>query len=242
MANYYLHFLPVLSTALLLLGCEKLIPEKVTVLNTSKDFWIDRCDLTYRGKHFPIRGRVSDVVELLGPNDRFSDIGSRYFWDDLGLQLTTNNGLDRILSAELLFNHEESSSEMGMRLANLPEYEIQLAELRGSRPQGFFRGDLVLEGALIGQEVDFDNINKIRAEYFKTQTGPDAQAIAIQESWSSTRYAFERNCADGKHLRFIFTLLSLKENTPLQLESITIGSDNVPDVTNTHEAKPQDIF
>lgn len=237
MPNRFLHLLLLLATYPLLSSCEKILPEKATVLSSSKDFWIDRCEIKYRDKEFPITGSVSDMVKLLGPYDRFTQRGFRYFWDDLGLQVATRNDSDRVISVELLFNREESSTEMGLRLADRPEDRIELAAIKETMPQGFFRGELILEGALIGQEIDFDKINKTRQEYLKTQTGPDTQLKPIQESWSATRYAFERNCADGKHLRFIFTMMPFESAPPTRLEAISIGSDNVPDSTVTHDVK-----
>lgn len=210
-------------------------PEKPFVQTSSKDFWIDRCDIKYRGENFPITGTVNDVVKLLGPYDRFTEVGNRYFWDAIGLQVATGleagtpEDSDAIISAGLLFNHEESSVEMGLRLADRPEDRVRLAEINGSRPQGFFRGELVIEGALIGQEVDFEKINDTRLEYLKTQDGPDAELKPIQQSWSATRYAFERSCADGKHVRFIFNLMSFESGDPKRLETITIASDNAPE-------------
>ncbi|MES2675165.1 MAG: hypothetical protein V4660_13070 [Pseudomonadota bacterium] len=237
MPNRFLHLLLLLATYPLLSSCEKILPEKATVLSSSKDFWIDRCEIKYRDKEFPITGSLSDVVKLLGPYDRFTQRGFRYFWDDMGLQVETATDSDRILDIGLLFNHEETSTEMGLRLADRPEDRLALAATKETRPQGFFRGELVIEGAHIGPEIDFDKINKTRQAYLKTQTGPDTQPKPIQESWSATRYAFERHCADGKHLRFIFRMMPFESVPPTRLEAITIGSDNVPDSTVTHDVK-----
>lgn len=217
----------------LLSGCnEKLVEklqEKPLIKTSSKDFWIDRCDIKYRERSFPISGDLSDVVKIFGNYDRFSGLGNRYFWDDIGLQVTTDADSNRVVTTELLLNHEESPVEMSLRLADRPEDRVRLTEIKESRPQGFFRGELVIEGALIGQEVDFDKINNTRLEYLKTQDGPDAELKPIQLSWSETRYAYERTCADGKHVRFIFTLMMLEEGKPLRLEAVTIGSDNSPE-------------
>ena len=50
----------------------------------------------------------------------------------------------------------------------------------------------------------------------------------IRESWSNKRYAYECTCSDGKHLRFIFTLIS--SVPPFRMEALSMGSDNVPDI------------
>lgn len=229
---FSVYLLPILI--LLLCGCEEILSKKPVVKTSSKDFWIDRCDIKYRDKIFPITGSVSDVVKVFGPYDRFSEAGNRYFWDGIGLQIATGleagtpEDSDAIISAGILFNHEESSVEMGLRLADRPEDRIRLAEIKGSRPQGFFRGELVIEGALIGQEVDFEKINDTRLEYLKTQSGPDAKLKPIQLSWAETRYAYERTCVDGKHIRLIFRLMLLESGKPMRLEAVTIASDNTP--------------
>jgi hypothetical protein len=237
MLKHSLHLFFLLATFPLLSSCEKLLPEKVAIQASSKDFWIDRCEIKYRDKEFPITGSVRDVVKLLGPYDRFTQRGFRYFWDDIGLQVETRHDSDRVSGIELLYNREESSTEMGLRLADRPEDRIELAAIKETMPQGFFRGELVIEGALIGKEINFDKINNTRLNYLKTQTGPDTQLKPIQESWSATRYAFERNCANGKHLRFIFTMLPFASAPPTRLEAISIGSDNVPDSTDTDATK-----
>lgn len=220
---------------LLLSGCEEVVPEKPQVKVDSKDFWIDRCEIKYRGKDFPISDSVGDVVNVLGPYNRSIEVGNRYFWDDIGLQVATGleagkiEDSDLIISVSLLFNHEETSVEMGLRLADRPEDRVRLAEIVESRPQGFFRGELVIEGAPIGQEVDFDKINDSRLEYLKMLDDSDAELKPIQQSWSATRYAFERGCANGKNLGFIFTLLPFESGEPKRLERITIGFSDIPD-------------
>jgi len=198
-------------------------------LTSSKDFWIDRCEIKYRGKDFPVTGNISDVVALLGPYDRYSAIGYRYFWDDIGVQIDTLTVMGRVRNASIHFNRIESSMEVVSRELGTPEALQNLADIKSASPQGFFKGELVFEGALIGPAVvDFDLINKIREQYFKAQSGPDAHSIAIEESWSASRYAFERQCNDGQHRRFIFTLLTGEHVAFNQMESLTIGSDNVP--------------
>ena len=210
-------------------GCKEILPEKPQIKIDSKDFWIDRCEIKYRGKDFPISGSVSDVVKVLGPYNRSIEVGNRYFWDDIGVQVATGldagtlEDSDLIISVSLLFNHEETFVEMGLRLADRPEDRVRLAEIIESRPQGFFRGELVIEGASIGQEVDFDKINESRLEYLKTLDDPDAELKPIQQSWSATRYAYERTCANGRDLGFIFTLLPFEAGDPMRLQRITIG-------------------
>ncbi len=216
-------------------SCDKLKATSVAPLTSSKDFWIDRCEIKYRGKEFPIRGSISDMVQLFGPYDRYAERVDGYFWDSIGLQVNKLRTSDRVSSVEINFNRLESGTEKALRSLGTAEDMRELAEEQSNFSKGFFHGELVMEGALIGNTVDFSKINTIREEYFKTQTGADAQVIAIQQSWSATRYAFERNCADGKHLRFIFTLLSGEDVALNQMESLTIGSDNVPDSSVTHD-------
>ncbi len=198
-------------------------------LKSSKDFWIDRCEIKYQDKELPITGSVSDMVNLFGPYDRFSERGFRYFWDGIGLQIDALTVMGRVRSVSINFNRIESSMEVVSRELGTPEALQNLADIKSASPQGFFKGELVFEGALIGPAVvDFDLINKIREQYFKAQSGPDAHSIAIEESWSASRYAFERQCNDGQHRRFIFTLLTGEHVAFNQMESLTIGSDNVP--------------
>ncbi len=227
----------IITTVMAISSCDKLKSISVAPLTSSKDFWIERCEIKYQGKDFPIRGSVSDMVQLFGPYDRFADLGNRYFWDGIGLQVNTLSSSDRVRSVDINFNRLESGTEKALRSLGAAEDMRKLTEEQSNMPKGFFHGELVMEGAKIGNTVNFSEINAIREEYFKTQTGVDAHVIAIQQSWSATRYAFERVCADGKHLRFIFTLLSGEDVAPNQMESLTIGSDNVPDSSVTHDVK-----
>ena len=195
-----------ITTFVALSSCDKFESPSIVPLTQSKDFWIDRCDIKYQGKDFPIRGSVSDMVELFGPYDRYAERGGRYFWEKIGLQVSTLSEMGRVRSISIDFNRLESVSEEVLRLTGTPEALRKLAEEQSNMANSFFHGELVMEGALIGNVVDFNQINAIREEYFKTQTGADAHAIPIKESWSATRYAFERVCTDGKHLRFISPL------------------------------------
>ncbi len=203
---------------------------------SSKDFWIDRCEIKYRGKDFPIMGSISDVVALLGPYDRFSERGFRYFWDDIGVEISTPTAKGGPISTTINFNRIESSMEIVLRELGTPEALQNLADIKSASPQGFFKGELVFEGALIGHTViDFDLINKTRKEYFKTQSGPDAYSIDIEESWSAKRYAFERLCANGMRIGFLFTLLTGENVKSNQIEVLAFGSNNDPDSTKTHD-------
>lgn len=208
-------------------GCGKLPGKPEAPRTSSKDFWIDRCDIKYRGKVFPVTGTVEDMVGLLGPYDRFESAGSRYFWDSLGLQISAFQGIGQIRSVDLYFAREESDSEIGLRLSGRPEDKAELAQIYATYPHGFFKGELVLEGARIGPVIDFAKVNATRQAYLKSQSGPDARLIAIDRSWADTRYAYERTCEDGREFGFLFSLIS--SVPPFRLRSLSIDSDNVPD-------------
>jgi hypothetical protein len=208
-------------------GCDKLHLKKNPPLKGSRDFWLDRCEIKYKGKDFPLTGTVEDMAKVMGPFDRHEKHGDLYFWDDLGLQVNTPQNSTRITSIDIYFAREESDSEMAKRLADRPQDRIDLAEIKASYPQRFFKGEMVLEGALIGPVIDFEQVDDTRHLYLKNQTGPDAHVQSIRQSWSATRYAYERTCADGQHRRFIFTLISGRP--PHMLESLSIASDNVLD-------------
>lgn len=222
------HALMAAGLALVPASCADMLPAKPEVTLDSKDFWIDRCELKYRGTDFPIAGNVGDVVAVLGPYNRFSDVGNRYFWDDLGLQVATGleagtpEDSDAIISVTVQFTFEENLVEQALRQADRPEDRARLAASLGSRPQGVFRGELVIEGALVGQEIDFDSINDSRYEYLKAHA-PGALFPRIRQSWAAERYAFERPCADGRRLGFIFSLMPLQRGEPMRLEQLTMG-------------------
>jgi hypothetical protein len=208
-------------------GCDKNPFQKTPPQADSKDFRIDRCDIQYRGQAFPVTGTMADMVKLLGPYDRLDTASGRHFWDSLGLQVDAHLGNGQINGVEIHFAREESDSEIGHRLAGRPEDSIALIDIRSTYPHGFFKGELILEGARIGSEIDFSQVNDTRQLYLKTQSGPDAHLISIERSWSNTRYAYERTCADGRHFRFFFFLLS--SVPPFRMQSVGIVSDNVKD-------------
>jgi hypothetical protein len=225
----------IITTVIAISSCDKLKSTSVAPLTSSKDFWIDRCEIKYQGKDFPLRGSISDMVQLFGPYDRYAERVNGYFWDGIGLEINTLPSSDRVRSVNINFNRLESVSEEVLRLSGTPDAMRELAEEQSNFSKGFFHGELVMEGAMIGNTVDFSKTNTIREEYFKTQTGVDAHVIAIQQSWSSTRYAFERVCADGKHVGFLFMLLSGEDVAPNQMRALIIDSNNVPDSSVTHD-------
>jgi hypothetical protein len=182
--------------------------------------------MTYRGKPFPITGTLEEMIGLLGPYTRHE--GYFYFWDSLGLKVNlVRNSRSLVSGIDLYLDREESSSEIGLKLSGRPEDLEEVKEIRATYPWGFFKGEFVLEGAVIDSLVDFGKVNESRQAYLQAQSGPDTQLQPIRESWSSTRYAFTRDCADGKNLGMIFTLIS--SEPPLRLQTISIGSNTVPD-------------
>lgn len=207
-------------------GCNK-SPGKTPPLTASKDFRVDRCDIQYRGQAFPVTGTVPDMVKLLGPYDRLDTLSGRHFWDSLGLQVEAYRPNGQIRGLDIYYAYEMGESESGLRLSGRPQDLAAADEIRSGYPHGFFQGEMVFEGALIGPEIDFSRVNDTRSEYLKTQSGPDAKFIPIQQSWSNTRYAFERTCADGRHFRFFFFLVTADK--PFRMQSLGIVSDNVQD-------------
>ncbi len=184
-------------------GCEKKeLTEKKPIVK-SRDFFIEKCNIKYKERNFPINGKIQEITALLGPQDRFVEQGFKYFWDDLGLQVSTLPNSDSIAEIKWWLDETNNSEQI--------------------LPKSFFNKEFILEGALINTNTNIRTINETRRAYLESLKEPDTEERPIVETWSWDRLGYERFCQNGKHIRVIFRLIE-KDNSQ-KIGSITIMSD-----------------
>ena len=185
-------------------------------------FRIDACTLYYRDMPLDFNAPLEEWVKKLGEFDRKVVLANDiYVWDALGVQIYTRWNQTKVLSINMMYAREVTAYEENLTYSTNPADKTALADITSSVT--FFDGGVILEGALVAAEIDFESLNKIRKTYLAERGGADSQYIPIKQSYSPVRYGFERFCQNGSHLRYVFYLLTPDE--PHRIGTLTIGTN-----------------
>lgn len=138
-------------------------------LNEEHPFEVKACEVYYKGQLLPFKASIEEWVKILGPYSREpSAIPELYVWDELGLAARTPWDVDLVSTIEWFYRREpEHSMEF---ISNPKNYTggaktaQRMVELELAWPKGRFKDSIILDGLLMDDQFNLEELNQSRRE------------------------------------------------------------------------------